>query len=128
MSWLSLVEDAGVDEESFGKMTAADQLRMALHVAGIPRDIPDVLAELKAAANKVSVSLDGPGAVTALRNDVVHPKAKRRLEGVQVGLQGSLLGTRMLELLLLRRLGYQGVTVDRLTGESAVVPWAQPTR
>jgi len=123
MSWLRLVGDVGISEDAFDRMQASDALRIALDYARVPLEVPAYAAELHAATRMQvggAQELDGPGAVVELRNGTVHPISRQRLADWMVELQGSLLATRYLELLLLHRLGYTGMTNDRIR-------WARPT-
>lgn len=126
MSWLSLVSGQGLTPEGFGRLTAADQLRLALSHAQISHAVPPGLPLFELACDEGNGNklLDGPGGVTELRNATVHPKPNDRFDEVE-SVQGALLGIRYLELLLLQRLGYSGLTLNRLTWETERVPWAE---
>lgn len=126
MSWLRLVRDVGLSDDSASKLTAADALRLTLSFAGIPIDVPPTATDLHQAAQAGPglVQLDGPGAVTEIRNGVVHAKAPARFNDLAMH-QGGQLALRMLELLLLARLNYTGRMYDRVDWSGpAEVPWA----
>lgn len=129
MSWLSLVHDGGISEDGFDKWTASDQLRMALCLAKIDRDVPHTAVHLKrvAAKTKIYGNLDGPGCITEIRNAVIHPKKKERFDDFAVMLQGAILATHYLELLILHRSGYRGLIMNRgdYSAGPAIVPWAK---
>lgn len=126
MSWLRLVRDVGLSDDSASKLTAADALRLTLSFAGIPRDVPVTAPDLHLSSQAGpggQVELDGPGAITEIRNGVVHPKAPARFGDLAMH-QGGQLALRALELLLLARLNYSGRLYDRVDWSGPVdVPW-----
>jgi len=130
LAWLELVEDVGMSADGFGRLTAADQLRLLLSSASIPIDVPPSLPKLYATTRKSSDGdeIDGPGAVTEIRNSMVHPKKKARFGDPIAMLEGSFLAARYLELSLLHRCGYAGRVMNRTNwSESASVPpWVKP--
>jgi len=116
LTWQTLVHDGRISEEGFKKLSAADQLRMALSLAKIDPRVPTSLKSLRQAASKsktYQVEVDGPGTVTEIRNATVHPKRKERFDDPHVMIQGGLLAIHYLELLILHRSGYQGRAMDR---------------
>jgi hypothetical protein len=127
MTWLRLVVEARMSDDGFSKMTAADALRLTLSFGGVPPDIPAIAPDLHAAARPQPgglLQLDGPSAITEIRNGVVHPKPRPRFGDLAMH-QGGLLAIRLLELLLLHRLGYDGRLLNRLSwGQPEWVPWA----
>jgi hypothetical protein len=127
MSWLKLVDEVGIGDESFKNWNAADQLRLALSYAKISPVIPSTSSGLFAAAKKTSKqeAVDGPGAITAIRNGVIHPKLISRFGDIEVMHEGALLATRYLELLLLNRCKYFGEVRNRANWPEGdmPVPW-----
>jgi len=127
LSWMRIAVDVGVTSDGFGRMTAADQLRMALSFTGAPTEVPLWLPKLYLATRRSSDSeeLDGPGSVTEIRNSVVHPRHKARFSDPMAMLEGNFLAIHYLELLLLHRCGYEGRMLNRTNwGNSEfVVPW-----
>jgi hypothetical protein len=125
MSWLRLVYDGGLSETGFNGLTAADQLRLALEFAHVPLTVPSSLLKLSAAAKEAQA--DGPGAITEIRNGLVHPKAKQHFTDYLAVFEGGRLAIHFLQLLLLHRLNYVGQILDWTTGTSSLVPWAAPS-
>lgn len=127
ISWLKLTE-VGIDEGTINGWNAADEFRLVLTFAKIPLDIPSHCTNLLSGAKGTSVAdtLDGPGSVASIRNGSVHPKVSSRFRDDQAKYEGSILGIRYLELLILHRCGYVGTVLDRTNfavGDS-LVPWA----
>ena len=77
LGWTVLVEHRGIIRGDWERIIASDQLRLLLSMAGIPTAIPDSLRDLKQAAT-TRKWIDGPHALTDLRNAVTHPTKRRR--------------------------------------------------
>jgi hypothetical protein len=58
-------------------LSAADKLRLLASALNIPQEIPDCLLALNAKSG--SKWQDSADAITGIRNDVVHPHAKKSL-------------------------------------------------
>lgn len=117
-----------VTERGFKKLPASDQLRLLLSSLDIPLGIPDYLERLKNAA-RTNGWLDGPNAITEIRNDVVHAKRKYRSEFSPTCTQAWNLGLWYVEMVLLRLFGYSGeysnrLVADKWVGQREKVPWA----
>ncbi|MEP0339405.1 MAG: hypothetical protein ABJ388_11980 [Alphaproteobacteria bacterium] len=106
---------------------AAEKIRKTLKSMRIGANIPQACRVLRRLSRQHGWQ-DGPHALTAVRNELVHPKP--RLEG---SLGGSYydswnLGQRYVELMLLRLFRYNGRHGNRLTqkwrGQVVLVPWA----
>jgi hypothetical protein len=72
-------------------------------------------------------AVDGPGAITEIRNAAVHPKRGGSFLRRHGQLDGANLAIRYLELLILRALEYEGFLYNRATQggwELELVPWA----
>ncbi len=126
LSWLHLTTEAGLSEDGFNKLTAADVLRLTLNRASIQPAVPAHATHLHGATRQSpqGPELDGPAAITEIRNGVVHPKGTGRLAADTVIYEGGRLAIRYLELLLLHRLGYAGQAFDRIAwSETQDVPW-----
>lgn len=127
LSWFRLVDEVGV--EGFDRMSAADALRIALKFASVEPDVPGAAQELFSATRKTNNAreLDGPGAITEIRNGAIHPGSGDRLSDIHVKYQAARLAERYIELLLLHRFGYEGEMYNRIDWSSGpeVVPWAQ---
>lgn len=115
----------------YEKLPAADRVRLLLHWAGIPTDIPTALSELSSRASSENWS-DTAEAMTAIRNTITHPTKKNRIKFAANSFQTRLdtwnLGLWNLELCLLRLFKYNGGYANRLTrkwaGQTDIVPWA----
>jgi hypothetical protein len=105
---------------------AAEKIRRMLAILRVPQTVPGQLDELRAFAS--ARGLNGPQALTEIRNALVHPA-----KGEKTGLafEASQLGMWYLELVLLFLFGYQGKIFNRTVFggwwfEQELVPWAQP--
>ena len=137
LSWAHIVEDRGdLSEQGFNKLPASDRIRVLLSACGIPRKIPSALGDLVSHA-KACNWVDGPHAVTEMRNAVVHPKRTNRERTLETPHGASeeawSLALWYLELTLLRLFDYNGSYSNRVSGaewrgaEVEVVPWAART-
>jgi hypothetical protein len=125
MSWYSLVAPGSLSEDGFDKLAAADSLRLALRFAQVDPAVPVSLGALDAAAAgpKGRKALDGPAAITEVRNGLVHPKASGRFADPGAQYEASVLAIRYLELLVLRSLNFDGSMWDRTRGVTGKPPW-----
>jgi hypothetical protein len=103
-------------------------LRELLNDAGIPTAIPAELNALRQVLDEPG--LDGPRALTWLRNRLVHPKDAAEPYRIENAVQhGWLLSMQYLDLLTLHRLHYNGNYLRRVSGgfahDSQPVPWAE---
>jgi hypothetical protein len=95
-------------------------------------DIPEQLTALRSRAKQMKWP-DAAPALPWMRNKVIHPKpAKPGDPTNEEELEGVLLATWLIELVLLRRLGYTGEYAPRLVlgrwqGSTIAVPWARTT-
>lgn len=113
------------------KLPAAERIRLLMHWAGIPSEIPLQCVELNKCAS-ASKWLDSADGMTAVRNSITHPTKKNREKYAShpASLRFELwkLGLLILELCLLKILEYQGVYKNRITctwhGSVERVPWA----
>jgi hypothetical protein len=130
LSWVTLVLSGRMSRKAYKSMAAADRLRMMLVEAGIGTGVPDGLDGLFDFAN--GEGLDGPSVVTWARNRLVHPKDPAEPYRIEhLVWQAAQLLLEYGELLLLRRLGYNGgfrrrYPPHRWIGTSEPVPWAEP--
>lgn len=82
LSWAVVVTDGGmVTPEGHDRLQGGDRLRLLLAVAQVDRRIPANLKELSAAASRLRW-VDGPHAITQLRDAVVHPRKRSILRDV----------------------------------------------
>lgn len=127
VAWAVLVVDgASLSKSQWKKLHADDQIRLVLAHFGIPADVPVELEGLVDAANQNGWT-DGPAAVAALRNDVVHLRRPRPDHEFRAWIDAWLLTTWYVEMVLLGLIGYTGSYANRLhKGPSVVepVPWA----
>ena len=98
----------------------------ALVELGLDIDIPQVCKELLKLDNLDS----GPHAITAIRNDLVHPRQDLDDVSFYVHNEAWNLGQWYIELILLKQFCYQGSYRNRLAGldgssQTMPVPWAQ---
>ena len=107
-----------------------ERIANVLANAGIPREIPSELKNLKAlsAQNKWT---NGPHAVVGLRNSITHPRAGHHEGSMDAYYEAKKLTLWYVELLLLEQFKYQGEYASRLTevqraGQTELVPWASP--
>ena len=112
---------------STGKNTG-ERIANVLANAGIPREIPSELKNLKAlsAQNKWT---NGPHAVVGLRNSITHPRAGHHEGSMDAYYEAKKLTLWYVELLLLEHFKYQGEYASRLAevqraGQTEMVPWA----
>jgi hypothetical protein len=111
-----------------GTPAATWHLRELLRPAKIKVAIPTQLPALRKFARQEGVP-SGPAAVSRLRNRLVHPKdagEPYRIDGL--AFQAWQLGSEYAELLLLRRIGYQGKYLPRSNTtlmNSIPVPWTK---
>lgn len=127
LAWMYLVESKkSLSQDGFGKLPAADQIRLLLSQCGIPLGVPPTLPALSTLSRKYN--LDGPGAITEVRNSIVHPKPKRVLDASAAIVETWRLSLWYFELVLLSLFGYSGEYGNRLrdrsVGEIEKVPWA----
>jgi hypothetical protein len=132
VSWVLLVDDMAVIPASvFDRKPAAEKFRELLKVIKIPADIPPELSELVAEAQRLS-RRDGPHALTAMRNSIVHShKIDEVLEAKPMArYQVKMLGLWYLEMAILWLAKYESVYRSRLgnrryAGDEKPVPWAK---
>jgi hypothetical protein len=127
LSWQVLVHDHGaLSCNRFDSLPAVEQLRLLIKSCGVPVDIPLGLSDLQSKAMELNWS-DGPQALTAVRNQLVHPNRHQQYPYYDAW----RLAEWYLELVLLRILGFSGEYSDRTKAQRWVgavdpVPWAKP--
>ena len=111
------------------KLPAASTLRLALRLAGIPTELAPTLTHLGAFASGELV--DGPAALTQLRNRLTHPpKSKAEWPGWEPMNDGRDLALDYLGLLVLASIGYTDsyrpvVGFSGYPGSERPVPWEE---
>jgi hypothetical protein len=146
MSWTHLVKmKRTLSESGYEKLWASDKFRILLDSLGIPLLIPtkrlpfqetdeqrcniNLLPELAKLASSMKW-VDGPHALTDLRNAIVHPKKVQKVTDASFDalFQSRYLGLWYVELVILALCQYQGCYSNRLflgryEGEYDKVPW-----
>lgn len=127
-AWHVLVRDSGMfSRRAFEALSAADQIKHLLAKFNIPITVPDGLSELASFAR--SKTLDAPGALTTIRNRLVHPPKTSSLATAYPYYDAYRLGRWYIELAVLAACGYTGKYSNRTRAELWVgqvddVPWA----
>jgi hypothetical protein len=131
LSWFVIVKRTGaLSEEGYGQLSSAsEKLRLALTLLGIPRQIPTALKEVVALRKEWK---DVADAVVQARNYLVHPtqsrSGKRRAKREYPWYELWIAGQWLLELVILRLLGYSGSYRNRTRWREfdpiERVPWA----
>jgi hypothetical protein len=133
LAWTRFATERGLSERGFENLPASDKLRLLLHEANIPLGIPSSLQTLTKAANAKDLNwVDGPSAITEIRNLQVHPSPKNQRKSGVINddclLQANQLSLWYLEVLLLFFSGYEGNYRNRClsehwAGDTEPVPW-----
>ena len=122
--WLTGDRQPGGGEGGYERLTAADHLRLLLHWASLPTEIPAFLCQLTQKAKQGGGNWDGPQIVTWVRNRVVHPDRRDQLDD-EIASESWLLAMWYTELVILKLLDYNGYFRNRLDSEEIKrVPWA----
>lgn len=131
LSYLVVVRSfQALSDDGFGRLSSADErIRLMLSLLDIPAPLPESLTALGSRENL----RDAPAAIVFARNYLVHPtKRKGGGQRVKVDLPWFELwqtAQRLVELTILRCIGYQFQYLDRLerlTGGTAKgVPWVE---
>ena len=116
-------ERTRVSEQGFEKLWVSDRYRLLLRSLDVPIEIPDAAKALTSASEREKW-VDGPHALTEIRNRLVHSGRKRaQLQG-QCYVDAWLLATRLLELTILALCSFKGEFSNGMTGLKERVPWA----
>lgn len=134
LAWTLFVAENQLTTDGFEKLPASDKLRLLLLRLKIPLAVPSSLVCLSRLC-KSEKWVDGPHAVTDIRNKLVHPKPKN-LQRISTLPYDALrdahnLGLWYLELILLYLFNYKGDYANRLpyqryAGQVEPVPWLLP--
>ena len=134
IAWVHFVDDeqsySGPDFDKL-KYGAAARIRKLLDWMQLDPAIPSQLTALTAEAARLDW-VDGPHAIDALRNALIHPDKRARIEGTDLSARIDLheLALWYTELALLRVLMFNGDYSSRLasrsSGDVKPVPWAPP--
>ncbi|MFJ2781962.1 hypothetical protein [Kitasatospora sp. NPDC087315] len=133
LAWTKLVLGNLMPRGDFKKCPAEDKLRYLLKSAGIPTSVEatDLPVLAKYAADH---RIDGPTAVTRIRNRLVHPEVLTDDLYARAGLSVEVwrLSLHYVTLAVLHSIGYRGSYQMQLklggwAGETHPVPWIDPT-
>src|SRR5204862_215861 len=118
LSWVRFVEELGLfTAEQFDKIEAraSGRLRELLMWLKVDPAIPDALPALQKEARRQGWR-DGPHAVDAMRNALVHPSKRMRIDNADLRARIELqnLALWYVELTLLGVIGYEGAYLNRL--------------
>ena len=106
LAWVLLVEDKrSLSQNGFQKLPASDQVRLLLSSLGIDLKLPSDCINLTQLAKDLNW-VDGPQAITEIRNAIVHPNSKNRHKGngspEEARTEAWSVGLEYLELALLK--------------------------
>lgn len=125
-----VVDRKMISGKGFDDLRASDRLRMLFTVCGIPNEVTDTTPDIRQANDtfrKESKWMDAPHAITDIRNSLVHPVSKKKVNGCYV--DAWKLSLWYLELSVLALCGYDGTYTSRLTAkcvtDSENVPWGR---
>lgn len=128
LAWSSLVLGQKMTSDEYRDRYAEDRLRYLLQAAGVPVEIDsELLPGLASFAH--SRKIDGPTAITRVRNNLVHPEDPHeqiyRHDGLI--LDAWFLSLHYVRLLILHSIGYLG-SYTKLhkrgwAGDAVPVPW-----
>lgn len=109
LAWQRLVNEKRMSNREFNAMSAEEQVRQLLKVSRVDPALPNAAAFL-ASATSIGSPLDGPAAVTQLRNRIVHPprSSHHALIPSEVLVAGWRLSLTYLHIALLGWFGYTG--------------------
>ena len=131
LSWMHFIHDNNsLSHSSFNRMDAADQIGLLFSAVNIPLEIPQQLTHLSQYAKKNTFEknhLNGPRAITSIRNTIVHPGKNQNPphHDGHIVVEAKRLILWYLELSILRKLGYSGEYSSRVHDSNDVlVPWA----
>ena len=96
-------------------------LKAALDHLYLDTNVPTSYQELLQIDNWAS----GPHAIVAIRNDLVHPKAKYGPISVDIYNQVNNLAQLYIEWMMLNQFGHKATYWNRITGKREPVPWSQ---
>lgn len=120
LSWTCLVKCSGMSKSKFKGLSAAESIRQLLVAMDIPAAIPPSLLLLQ------KFAADGPSAIAAVRNNLVHPEKSATVLPAN---EAWTLAQRYIELVLLRLCGFNGEHANRTVsprwvGQVEPVPWS----
>ncbi|ONF73725.1 hypothetical protein [Amycolatopsis keratiniphila] len=135
LTWVTLKLGKGLSKSQYNKLLAQGRIRILLNTASIDTGIDSrrqpTLAQFANSELSTDRPIDGPAAVSEVRNRLVHPNSPQddlyHLDGLVT--DAWLLSRQYLNLLILHWLGYKGAYQSVLgpggwAGDSDPVPWA----
>jgi hypothetical protein len=130
LAWRRLVLDGDVPRDEFRRYSGARRIRELLNLCGIPADLhPRLSAALDGLPTTEHV-VDGPDAVTWVRNSIVHARRMDLLLQHDKDYAMPVLQHMLwyFEMAMLQLLGYDGPYMDRREGgvwedSVSIVPW-----
>jgi hypothetical protein len=126
LAWTYVVDDRKLyTEENFERMSAGKQIVAMLDSMSIPTDVPSELACLHRLSAQNGWQ-HGPWAFTAIRNELVHARARYASQKMPF-FEAWNLGQHYLALAIMRIAGHSGRFVNRITArwvtQTEPVPW-----
>ena len=110
-----------------GNLKEGQWIACALEKAGIPKETPSHLKNLKEFEERMNLQ-HGPHTLVKTRNELVHSRMTHGTLCSNIYVQARELGLWYVELMLLRIFGYKGEYGNRLAqewrGQVELVPWA----
>jgi hypothetical protein len=136
LSWAVLQRHQWLTKDGLGRLPASSRVRLLLHWASIPVELPSHFGALAARRGRLGQpDAAGPELIFEVRNSLVHPP--KRIEEPEWPNRDELLeawqlATWYLELAVLRLLGYEGEYLSRLRlggweFDTETVPWSTGT-
>ena len=116
-----VIDQCLVSREGYRRLRADDRIRLVLSSLGIPLEIPFSAVEMAAARNNNWV--DGPHALTQIRNSLVHGGRNRASWSPDCYIETWSLGVWFLEMVILAVCGYEGKYCNRMARRVVDVPW-----
>jgi hypothetical protein len=136
LSWVLVVEEKHLlSPGGFGKLPAADQLRLLLSQSGVPLELPTSLINLIQASKELNW-VDGPEAFTGIRNAITHSGDQKKRQKIlhpsffSAIVEAYELGLWYLELVFLHLFEYRGDYFNRVAKKQRyqdnieAVPWS----
>jgi hypothetical protein len=137
LSWAVLQRHQWLTKDGLGKLPVSSRVRLLLHWASIPVELPSHFGALAARRGRLHPpDAGGPELIFEVRNSLLHPP--KRIEEPEWPNRDELLeawqlATWYLELAVLRLLGYEGEYLSRLRlggseFDTETVPWSASTQ
>ena len=125
---LEVLSNSLIEKTTRRRLRAAARIQEGLSRSKIPAAIPPAFGDLEKFAHSKNLK-SGPEVLACLRNYLVHGNLQSRKLPSRVVLEAHELCQWYIEMLLLRKFGYEGRYQSRIVGtrESSIseVPWAR---